>query len=303
MAEHNRLGKVGIWSSAWTNAYRAQRTSACGELDDAAAELEFCGYGALWLGGSPPLAYARNVLVATSGITVATGILSIWEHEATDVAAERAALERDHPGRFLLGLGVSHPHLTARYAHPYAAMQAYLSALDAAPEPVPPDARVLAALGPKMLALSRDRAAGAHPYLVTVEHTAYAREILGDQALLAPELKVVLEPDLDVARGTARSFLVRYLEMPNYTNNLLRFGFSEHDFADGGSDRLLDAVFALGNVDAIAGKVEAFHEAGADHVAIQVVTDEPRTALPRAAWRTLAGALPLNGIGMPVGGE
>jgi probable F420-dependent oxidoreductase len=294
MTERKRLGRVGIWSSAWSNAYRADLSSLYAELDDAAAELESAGYGALWLGGSPPLAYARNVLAATSRISVATGILSIWEHEAVDVGAERAVLEQDYPGRFLLGLGVSHPHMVAGYAHPRVAMEAYLSGLDSAPEPVPVDARVLAALGPKMLALSRDRAAGAHPYLVTVEHTAYARNILGDSALLAPELKVVLEPNLDRARRTARAFLGRYLEMPNYTNNLERFGFTEEDFADGGSDRLLDGVFALGDVDAIAAKVEAFHAAGADHVAIQVVTDEPRTALPRAAWRTLAETLALR---------
>jgi probable F420-dependent oxidoreductase len=294
MATQTRLGKVGIWSSAWSNAFRAERTSLYGELGDAAAELEALGYGALWLGGSPPVAYARNILAETSRIIVATGILSIWEHEAADVAAERAVVEREYPGRFLLGLGVSHPHLTARYAHPYAAMEEYLSALDAAPEPVPTEARVLAALGPKMLALSRDRAAGAHPYLVSVEHTAYAREILGDHALLAPELKVVLEPDVDVARVTARGFLRRYLEMSNYTNNLLRFGFTEDDFADGGSDRLLDAVFALGDVDAIATKVRAFHDAGADHVAIQVVTNDMPTALPRESWRALAAALAVS---------
>jgi probable F420-dependent oxidoreductase len=294
MAEHLRLGKVGIWSSAWSNAFRAERDSSYGELGDAAAELETLGYGALWLGGSPPVAYARNVLAATSRIIVATGILSIWAHDAAGVAAERAVLEQDYPGRFLLGLGVSHPHLATGYSRPYTAMQEYLSALDSAAEPVPKDARVLAALGPKMLALARDRAAGAHPYLVSVEHTAYAREILGDEPLLAPELKVVLEPNLDVARDTARGFLSRYLDMTNYTANLRRFGFTEDDFANGGSDRLLDAVYALGDVDAIAAKVGAFHQAGADHVAIQVVTNDTGTALPRAAWRALAGALGLN---------
>jgi probable F420-dependent oxidoreductase len=294
MAELTRLGKVGIWSSAWTAAFRAQRASIYGELADTAAELEALGYGALWLGGSPPLAYARNVLAVTSRISVATGILSIWEHEAADVAAERAAIERDYPARFLLGLGVSHPHLSDRYSHPYSAMRQYLSALDVASEPVPKDARVLAALGPKMLALARDRTVGAHPYLVSIEHTAYAREILGADALLAPDLKVVVEPDMNVARDLARGFLRRYLELRNYTANLLRLGFAERDFADGGSDRLLDAVFALGDVDAIARKVGAFHTAGADHVALQVVTNDTRNALPREAWRALAGALALN---------
>jgi probable F420-dependent oxidoreductase len=260
-----------------------------------AAELDTLGYGTLWLGGSPAVAHAAPLLGATSRITVATGILSIWEHEAADVAAQRAELERTHPGRFVLGLGVSHGHFTERYERPYAAMREYLSALDSAPDPVPAEARVLAALGPRMLALSRDRTAGAHPYLVTVEHTAQAREILGEHALLAPELKVVLDPDLDRARDTARDYLRFYLPMPNYTNNLLRLGFGEDDFRDGGSDRLVNAVFALGDADAIAERVTGFLAAGADHLAIQVVTDDPQHDLPRDAWRRLAETLPLAG--------
>jgi probable F420-dependent oxidoreductase len=146
-----------------------------------------------------------------------------------------------------------------------------------------------------MLALSRDRAVGAHPYLVTVEHTAQAREILGEHALLAPELKVVLDPDLDSARDTARDYLRFYLPMPNYTNNLLRLGFGEDDFRDGGSDRLVNAVFALGDADAIAERAADFLAAGADHLAIQVVTDDPQHDLPRDAWRRLAETLPLAG--------
>ena len=293
MSQNLRLGRIGIWSGAWSNAYRSGGPVDPGELDDAAAELDTLGYGTLWLGGSPAVGYAAPVLAAAPRITVATGILSIWDYEAADVAAERAVLEKRHPGRFVLGLGVSHSVATERYARPYSAMREYLTALDSAAEPVPAEARVLAALGPKMLALSRDRAAGAHPYLVTVEHTEQAREILGPQAVLAPELKVVLDPDIDSARETARGYLSFYLALPNYTNNLLRLGFGEHDFRDGGSDRLLDAVFALGDAGAVAARAREFLAAGADHLAVQVVTGDPRHDLPRASWRRLAETLPL----------
>lgn len=294
MSPHSRLGTFGIWSGVWSDAQRGVQPYTA-EFDEAAAELDELGFGALWMGGSPSAAWARRVLDATSRLTVATGILSIWEHEAADVAAQRAELEKAHPGRFVLGLGVSHSHFTERYARPYSAMRAYLDALDAAAEPVPPQARVLAALGPRMLALSRDRAAGAHPYLVTAEHTAQAREILGPDALLAPELKVVLDTDLDRARATARGYLAFYLPMPNYTDNLLRLGFTSDDFREGGSDRLVDAVFVLGDADAVAARTADFLAAGADHLALQLVTDDTFNTLPRAGWRRLAEALPLNG--------
>jgi probable F420-dependent oxidoreductase len=293
VSPQSQIGRIGTWSSAWGTLQRDGDAHA-GELADAAAELEGLGYGAAWIGGSPPVRYAAPLLRATSRTVVATGILSIWQHEAADVAAQRAELEREYPGRFLLGLGVSHGHLAAHYARPLSAMQAYLSALDGAADPVPRQARVLAALGPRMLALSRDRAAGAHPYLVTEEHTAQAREVLGPDALLAPELKVVLDADLRSARDTAREYLRGYLAMPNYTSNLLRSGFTEDDLRDGGNDRLLDAVFALGDADAIAARVDAFLAAGADHVAIQVVSDDTRGRLPREAWRRLAQTLPFS---------
>ena len=293
MSLQTRIGRVGTWSSAWSNLQRDGAAHAS-ELADAAAELEGLGYGAVWIGGSPPVRYAAPLLRATSRTVVATGILSIWQHEAADVAAQRAELEQQYPGRFLLGLGVSHGHLAAHYAHPFSAMRAYLSALDDAADPVPAQERVLAALGPRMLTLSRDRAGGAHPYLVTEEHTARAREILGPDALLAPELKVVLDADQHSSRDTAREYLRDYLAMPNYANNLLRSGFSQDDLSDGGSDRLLDAVFALGDADAIAARVDAFLAAGADHVAIQVVTADTRSRLPREAWRQLARTLPVS---------
>ncbi|MEU5610325.1 LLM class F420-dependent oxidoreductase [Streptomyces sparsogenes] len=284
------LGRTGIW----TAALRATDPARHGVIRDAAAELEQLGFPALWLGGSPSPDQAAVLLDATSRITVATGILSIWAHDAAEVAERHAALEAAHGGRFLLGLGVSHSHMAKDYARPYTAMREYLDALDAAPTPVPASRRVLAALGPKMLKLSRDRAAGAHPYLVTAEFTAEAREILGPVPLLAPELKVVLEPDVDRARAIARDYLAVYLPMANYTNNLLRLGFTEDDFRDGGSDRLVDSVFALGDAEAVRRRVDEFLAAGADHLAVQVVTTDTMNNIPLAEWRTLAEALPLG---------
>ncbi|MFI0775479.1 LLM class F420-dependent oxidoreductase [Streptomyces sp. NPDC021212] len=291
MATQPALGKIGIW----TAALRVTDSLSAQQVGEAAAELEALGYGTIWFGGSPSADQVVPLLDATDRITVATGILSIWDHEAAHVADRYAAIDAAHGGRFVLGLGVSHSALAGeRYKRPYSAMREYLTALDSAPIPVPASRRILAALGPKMLELSRDRAAGAHPYLVTPEFTAEAREILGDGALLAPELKVVLEPDLDRARTIARDYLSMYLKLPNYTNNLLRLGFEEQDFADGGSERLLASVFALGDVEAIRRRVDTFLEAGADHLAVQVVTENPFTSLPREEWRTLAEALPLG---------
>ncbi|WP_046916750.1 LLM class F420-dependent oxidoreductase, partial [Streptomyces stelliscabiei] len=256
-----RVGRYGVWSAGLRTEDPARR----GELADSAAELEALGYGAIWLGGSTGVQHAVPLVEATSHITVATGIQSIWQHEAADTALRFAELEARHPGRFLLGLGVSHAKLAEQYRRPYAAMVAYLDALDAAG--VPADRRVLAALGPKMLRLSRDRAAGSHPYLVTPEHTAEAREALGEGPLLAPELKVILETDAARARSTARAHLAFYLTLPNYTNTFLRLGFTESDLGDGGSDRLIDAVYAWGADDRIRARVDEFHAAGADHVA------------------------------------
>ncbi|MFG2029511.1 LLM class F420-dependent oxidoreductase [Streptomyces sp. NPDC048825] len=279
------VGRYGIWSVGLRSEDPAQR----GELAETAAELEQLGFGAVWLGGNSATQHAVPLIEATSRLTVATGIQSIWQYEAPDTAARFAELDAAHPGRFLLGLGVSHAKLADQYRRPYASMVGYLDALDAAG--VPAERRVLAALGPKMLKLSRDRAAGSHPYLVTPEHTADAREILGEGPLLAPELKVVLETDPDRARSLARDTLAMYLTLPNYTNSFLRFGFSEDDFADGGSNRLIDTLFAWGDDDRIRERIDAFYTAGADHVAFQLVTDQDRSALPRPEWRRLAGLL------------
>ncbi len=280
------VGRVGVWNIGLRN----DDPSAAGEIRDAAAELEQLGYGAIWLGGSPGVDHAIPVLEATSRIAVATGILNIWQHEAEDVAARQAEVSAAHPDRFLLGLGASHAHAVEGYHRPYSTMVSYLDRLDAAGSPA--SGRVLAALGPRMLALSRDRAVGAHPYLVTPEHTATARDILGQGPLLAPEIKVVLDTDLDRARATARRHLEMYLRLPNYTNNLLRLGFVQDDFRDGGSDRLIDAVFALGDVDTVRKRMDAHYEAGADHAVLQVITAD-RTALPRTEWRELAAGLEL----------
>jgi probable F420-dependent oxidoreductase len=285
MTKESSVGRYGIWSIG----LRAENPARHGELAEAAAELEELGFGAIWLGGSTAVRHAVPLVEATKRVTVATGIQSIWQYEATDTAADFADLEAAHPGRFLLGLGVSHAKLAEQYRRPYAAMVAYLDALDAAG--VPAGRRVLAALGPKMLRLARDRSAGSHPYLVTPEHTSEAREALGDGPLLAPELKVVLDTDPARARTLARTHLAFYLTLPNYTNTFLRLGFTEDDLADGGSDRLIDAVYAWGDDDRVRSRVDEFHAAGADHVALQVLDGGPGDALPREAWRQLADLL------------
>ena len=278
------VGRYGIWSPH----LRAEDPEGRDERAEATAELERLGFGALWLGGNSSAPHAAPLIEATSRIVVGTSIQSVWEHEAPATAAAFAELEVSHPGRFVLGLGVSHGPRVEGYSRPYSKMVGYLDELDKAG--MRPGHRVLAALGPKMLELSRDRAAGAIPYLVTPEHTAQARERLGEGPLLAPEFKVVLDSDPARARATARAYLAMYLQFPNYTQNFLRLGFTDADVADGGSDRLIDALFAWGDDDRIRTRITAFHDAGADHVALQVV--EADTApTPREGWRKLAALL------------
>ncbi|MEU7422748.1 LLM class F420-dependent oxidoreductase [Streptomyces sp. NPDC040750] len=281
----DRIGRYGVWSTG----LRVEDPARRGELAEAAAELEELGYGAAWLGGSSAARHAVPLLDATATLVVGTSIQSIWQYGPEASAAAFAEVDAARPGRFVLGLGVSHAKLTDRYRRPYSALVAYLDALDSAG--VPAGRRVLAALGPRTLKLSADRAAGAVPYLVTPEHTAQAREILGEAPLLAPEFKVVLESDPERAREIARACLARYLELPNYTRNFLRLGFTREDVAGGGSDRLVDAVFAWGDEARIRDRIGAFHAAGADHVALQVVTREAGDALPREEWRRLAALL------------
>ncbi|PVC82343.1 LLM class F420-dependent oxidoreductase [Streptomyces sp. CS014] len=283
------FGRVGIWSSA-LHTSRVDDTGGKA-IAEALAELDELGYGTVWIGGSPTPGDAAAVVAATRSITVATGILSIWSHTAEEVAAAVSAIDPDARRRFALGLGVSHGPMVPQYAKPYSAMVEYLDALDAAEPSVGSGHRVLAALGPRMLKLAADRSLGAHPYLVTTEHTAEARAALGPGALLAPELTAVLDTDLDRARTTARTMLGMYLQLPNYTANLLRLGFTEGDFDGGGSVRLLDALFALGDAEQVTRRTREYLDAGADHVALQVLTaDEGGAGLPRAEWRELAEA-------------
>jgi probable F420-dependent oxidoreductase len=234
------------------------------------------------------------LLAATDRATVATGILNVWMHEPAEVAARRASWSEPWQARALFGLGVSHAPLIdqnspGRYTKPYATMVSYLDGLDAAETPLPADARVLAALGPRMLALARDRSSGVHPYLVTPEHAHRAREILGNGPLIATEQAVVLETDPDAARAIARNHLAMYLPLPNYWNNLKRLGYDESDLLQGGSDRIVDAIVAWGDVDAIKTRVDAHRDAGADHVCIQVLRADYE--FPTAEWRELAPAL------------
>jgi probable F420-dependent oxidoreductase len=286
------LRGVGLWSPGL-------RDGDPGEVREAVAELETLGYTALWMpggAGGPILERAQALVDATATITIATGILNIWAHTPEDAATAHAGIGLKAHGRFLLGLGVSHAPMVdreqpGRYRKPLSKMRAYLDELDAQPAPVPPSERVLAALGPKMLDLARERAAGAHPYFVPVAHTRFARERLGPGPLLAPEQGVVLETDPARARAAAREHVARYLQLPNYTNNLLRHGLTEADLADGGSDRLLEAIVVMGDVDAVGERVRAHREAGADHVCLQVLGDG---ALPLAAWRRLAEGLALT---------
>lgn len=280
------VGRYGIWTGG---ALRSEDPGLRTERAEAAAELEELGYGAIWLGGSSAAHNAVPLIEATSRIVVGTSIQSIWQYEAAEAAASFTEVEKTHPGRFALGLGVSHAKITEGYQRPYSALVSYLDALDEAGAPA--DRRLVAALGPKSLKLTRDRAAGSIPYLVTAEHTATAREALGEGPLLAPELKVVLESDPTRARTLARETLAMYLTLPNYTNNFLRSGFTEDDLKNGGSDRLVDAVFAWGTEDTIRTRISDFFDAGADHVALQVVDGRPRNTLSREAWRKLASLL------------
>jgi probable F420-dependent oxidoreductase len=269
------LGQIGIWR-------RRQEG-----LDDL-GELEALGYTAFWVGSSPSLAQAREFLERSSTLTIATGILNVWQHEPDDVAAQHAELTRDFPDRFLLGIGVGHPEATPEYEAPLDTMRAFFDGLDAAPQPVPNDQRCAAALGPKMLDLVGERSLGAHTYFVIPEHTRIARERLGPDALIATELAVVLETDADTAREAARAYAQLYLGASNYRRNLERLGFSHADIDGGGSDRLIDAVIPHGTPEQIAETVRAHLDAGADHVCLQPVG---HGEAPMADYRALAGVL------------
>jgi probable F420-dependent oxidoreductase len=271
------FGRVGVWTT-----YRR-----IGEENarQAAALAEQLGYGTFWLGGSPRLPAVRPLLEATDNLTVGTSIVNVWAYDPAELAAEYAVLERDFPGRLMVGIGVGHPEATSTYRKPLTAMRTFLDGVDAAPEPIPPERRSLAALGPKMLDLSAERTLGALPYFVPVEHTADARGRLGAGPLLAPEVAMAVEADHERGRSLAREYAATYLGLANYTSNLLRYGFTDDDIRDGGSDRLIDAVVPHGSPEDLAAVVQARFDAGADHVAVQTV-GEP--GIPRRGWTALA---------------
>lgn len=284
------LGRIGLWAPLWLWVQQGDA------LPGAAAEIEELGYGAIWLAnGDRVLELAGEVLDATRTVAVATGIVNIWVHPAEPVAAAHAALVGRHPHRWLLGLGNGPRRADQWQLSPYRTLIRYLDELDVLG--VPARQRVLAAVGPRMLALAAGRSGGAHPFLTTPEHTRQARAALGPGALLAPEQKVVLETDADRARTVARQALDFYLPKRGYSGNLRRLGFTDEDLAGGGSDRLVDAVVAWGDPDAIRARVDEHLAAGADHVAVQPLTAETdapdlaRRRLPLEAYRELAPAL------------
>lgn len=281
------LSGTGVWAHELRYGDPAQSA-------DLAAELESLGFSALWVPdvGGELFEALDHLLAATSTATIATGILNIWMHTAAETGAWRAGLADADRDRLLLGIGISHAMLIdaqpgMSWEKPLATTRTYLDAMDEAG--IPAEARCVAALGPKMLELARERSAGAHPYLVTPDHTLIAREVLGDGPLLAVEQGVVLATDPDAARAAARHALSVYAFLPNYVNNWKRLGFTDDDVASL-SDRLVDALVAWGDVDAIAARVEEHRAAGADHVCVQLI-GPPDAPLDRGAWRTLAPAL------------
>jgi len=281
------------------------------DLRRAVAEIEEMGFGTIWIGesfGREPLAACAIVLAATTRVTVATGIANIWVRDAMAMMNGGRTLAEAWPNRFVLGIGVSHARLVdARghhYERPLTTMRAFLDEMEKvpyrAPEPNPPAPLVLAALGPKMLQLARERAAGAHPYFVPVEHTLQARGILGPDRLLAPEHAVVFARTREAARPTGDIYMRTYLGLPNYRQNLVRLGWSEDELTPPGSDRAFDALVAWGDDQEIAAKVRRHYEAGASHVAVNVLTPAPDRA-PTADLRRLAPLLldsgPRNSVG------
>jgi len=290
------LSKIGIW----TFALDLQPGARAREI---AAQIEELGYGAIWIPeamGREAFTNAALLLSGTKRAVIATGIASIWARDAMACAAAQKTLCEAYNDRFLLGLGVSHAPMVAvrgrEYDRPLTAMRQYLDAMDSAPfmavPPANPPKRVLAALHPRMLELARERAHGSHTYFVPPEHTAWARAQLGKDSILAVEQTVVLETQPSQAREIARRFMAVYLGLPNYVRNLRRLGYTEEDIANGGSDRLVDAIVAWGDEEAVCRRIQAQLDAGASHVCIQVIDPDPR-ALPMPQWQRLAQALRL----------
>jgi probable F420-dependent oxidoreductase len=267
MSERPELGRIGVWIGGPPSPELA------GGLDE-------LGYGAIWIGGSPggDLKGVERTLAATTRLTVATGIVNIWKDDPETIAGSYHRLSDTYPGRVFLGVGAGHPEATSRYTKPYDALVQYLDGLDAGG--VPQNQRALAALGPMVLRLAAERTAGAHPYLVTPEHTRQARELLGPDVLIAPEQHVVLDTDRARGRELARGALKYYLALTNYTTNWRRLGFTDADLADGGSDRLIDGLVGLGDAKQIAARVTEHLDAGADHVCLQLIAADGVDLLP-----------------------
>src|SRR6516165_2299533 len=280
MTQARRLGRFGVWRSA---------SLVTPEL---AGRIERLGFGALWLGSSPAgdLILAEELLGATSTLTLATSIVNMWRAQPKDVAGSFARVQRRYPGRFLLGIGAGHREAAQQYARPYETLARYVDVLRAGG--IPRDSLVLAALGPRVLGLARDRAAGAIPYLVPPEHTRQARAVLGPGPLLAPEHKVVLDTDPDRARALGRITVHPHLSMVNYTSNLRRLGWTDDDLSGSGSDALIDALVAHGNPAEIAARLTRHLDAGADHLCLQLITEECTDPMP--GYRALALALGLS---------
>jgi probable F420-dependent oxidoreductase len=279
-----RLGRIGVWSGQL-------RPGDPGLIAEAAAELDELGFGAIWIPdpGGDMFGPVEALLAGTRRMTIATGVMSVWRRQPAEIGGWWRALPAERQARLMLGFGISHAHYVGEgYGRPLATMRTYLDGLDA--EGVPAERRCLAALGPRMLDLAREPTAGAHPYLITAEHTASARERLGPEPLLAPEVGVVLETDRATAHAIAAKALAPYMRLPNYVNNWRRLGFSEADVT-GPSPRLIDALFAWGGIEQVAEQVKAHLEAGADHVCLQVFGGGDGAAMPRQAWRELAAAL------------
>lgn len=285
-----QLTGTGVWSAGLRYGDHAKAR-------DAASELEALGYAAIWVPdvGGDLFRSVDGLLGATDRVVVATGILNIWLHSAEETATRHHDLVESHGPRVLFGLGASHAPLVnattdETYQKPLTRMREYLDQLDAQDPPLPEEHRVLAALGPKMQALAAERTAGVHPYLGTTALTRVSRENLGPAKLVAPEQAVVLDTDPDRARAVARTHLDHYLSLPNYANSIKRIGFTDADLADGGSDRLVDALVVHGDESAVADRVAEHRDAGADHVCIQVLTGTPLD-LPIEEWRRLAPVL------------
>jgi probable F420-dependent oxidoreductase len=274
------LGKIGVWTS-----FRPFGVERAGE---AAGLVEQLGFGTWWVGSSPHVHDIRPVLEATSTLVAATGILNVRRNDPEQTAAADAELRDRFPGRFMLGIGIGHPETASGYHRPLTAMREFLDGLDASPSPPPADERCLAALGPKMLDLARERSAGSHLYFVSVEHTRRARERLGPGKLVAPELACVVDTNADRAAAVARAYATSYLRLENYRRGLLDSGFTADDLSGGGSNRLIDTIVPHGSAEQIAEVVQAHLDAGADHVCVQPLGEE---GIPRAAWTALANVL------------